>query len=55
MPFCIAVIRRAPTPNTSATWLRMYRQQVITWSALRTISRSAAWMWDWGYLSTQPW
>ncbi len=44
MPFCMAVIRRGATPNTLATWLRMYREQVMTWSARLTMSRSAAWM-----------
>ena len=43
------------TPNTFATCTRMYREQVITWSALRTIARSAAWMWDCGWFWTQPW
>ena len=41
-PLGIDVIRAGETPNTVATCERMYREQVITCSAVRTIARSAA-------------
>ena len=44
MPLGITVILEGGTRNTLATWLRMYREQVMIRSALRTIERSIAWM-----------
>ena len=54
MPFGIAVTFARGTPKTSATCSRMKSEQVITWSAARTIRRSTPWMCDCGCLSTQP-
>src|SRR5436305_1195609 len=40
IPLGITVILEGGTRNTRDTWLRMYLEQVITQSALRTIERS---------------